>query len=158
VIDADALVRVQDASYESVAQSLTDSWPQESVMDAAQLESFLDERRYCVLATTTVKGHAQARPVAFTVFGAAFWFATVAGARLRNLKRTPWVSVVVADGEGDSHRAVVAEGSTVIVERPPEELLSAWEARHGSRADWASVWFEVEPVRIFSYRAPGAPA
>jgi hypothetical protein len=30
-----------------------------------------------------------ARPVAFTVVGASFWFATVAGARLRNIRHTP---------------------------------------------------------------------
>ena len=78
-------------------------------MDASRLATFLDERRFCVLATTTAQGHAQARPVAFTVLGASFWFATVAGNRLRNLERTPWASVVVTDGERGSHRAVAAD-------------------------------------------------
>jgi nitroimidazol reductase NimA-like FMN-containing flavoprotein (pyridoxamine 5'-phosphate oxidase superfamily) len=156
VMDVEALMRVQEASYLRAARALSSSWPRESAMDAAQLESFLGERRYCVLATTTARGHAQARPVAFTVLGASFWFATVAGSRLRNLERTPWASVVVTDGEGNSHRAVAADGPATIVEHPPEALLAAWEARHGSRAAWASAWFEIEPARLFSYRASEA--
>jgi nitroimidazol reductase NimA-like FMN-containing flavoprotein (pyridoxamine 5'-phosphate oxidase superfamily) len=61
-------------------------------MDADELRWFLDAHRYCVLATATSKGRPAARPDAFTVVGASFWFATVAGARLRNLQRTPWAS------------------------------------------------------------------
>ena len=125
-------------------------------MDAAELAAFLAERHWCVLATTSAQGHAQARPVAFTALGASFWFATVAGARLRNLRRTPWASLVVAAGEGDQHRAVAADGPTTIVARPPEELLAAWQERHGSRADWAAAWFELQPARLFSYAAEGA--
>ena len=150
MIDGEALARIQETSYERAGRALSGSWPPESAMDAAGLAAFLDERRYCVLATTTAKGHAQARPVAFTVLGASFWFATVAGDRLRNLERTPWASAVVSEGERGVHRAVVADGGVTVTE-PSEELLAAWEARHGSRADWASAWFELTPVRLFSY-------
>ncbi len=52
-------------------------------MGAEQLVGFLTEHHYCVLATVTPKGLPQARPVAFTVLGSAFWFATVPGARLK---------------------------------------------------------------------------
>jgi hypothetical protein len=109
VIDVEGLVRVQEASYVRADGALRGSWPPESAMDADELSSFLDERRYCILATTTADGHAQARPLGFAVVGESFWFATVAGGRLRNLRRTPWPSVVVADGEGERHRAVAAD-------------------------------------------------
>ncbi len=122
-------------------------------MDAAGLEAFLDERRYCVLATSTAKGHPQARPVAFTVFHAAFWFGTVVGGRLRNLERTPWVSVVIADGEGDEHRAVAVDGPVTLHSEPPDGLLDLWEARFGSRAEWAAVWLELRPNLLYSYDA-----
>jgi nitroimidazol reductase NimA-like FMN-containing flavoprotein (pyridoxamine 5'-phosphate oxidase superfamily) len=154
---ADALGRLQEASYDRAARAIRNSWPREAAMTPAQLAAFLGERRYCVLATTTARDRAQARPVAFTVAAATFWFATVAGARLRNVRRTPWASLVVADGEGDSHRAVIADGPAAIAKQPPESLLALWEARHGSRAAWASAWFTVEPERLFSYRAAGAP-
>ena len=74
----------------------------EHALDDGELEAFLEERLYCVLATASPRGRAQARPVGFTVFGGAFWFATVAGGRLRNVERTAWASVVVAEGEGPS--------------------------------------------------------
>ena len=75
-------------------------------MDAAELGAFLRERTYCVVATATARGRAQARPVGFAVVGGAFWLATVDGGRLRNLRREPWLSLVVSEGEGESHRAV----------------------------------------------------
>ena len=155
MIDGESLARIQEASYERAGSALSGSWPPASAMDPARLAAFLDARRYCVLATTTAKRHAQARPVAFTVLGASFWFATVAGDRLRNLERTPWASVVVSEGERGVHRAVVADGPVTVAE-PPEELLAAWESRHGSRAAWASAWFELNPTRLFSYGAAGA--
>ena len=125
-----------------------------SAMDAEALRLFLAGHRYCVLATTTSKTHPVARPVAFTVVGVSFWFATVAGARLRNIRRTPWGSVVVSEGDRDDHRAVAAGGPTMVFERPSENVLAAWEAKHGSQAAWASAWFEITPVRLVSYSAP----
>jgi hypothetical protein len=93
----------------------------------------------------------QARPVAFIPFGDALWFATGASGRLRNLERTPWISVVVSEGERDQHRAVVADGPVTISDAPPEGLLDIWEDRFGSRADWAVAWFELRPERLYSY-------
>jgi hypothetical protein len=40
VIDPEALMRVQEASYAQAGRALRGSWPRESAMDAAQLESF----------------------------------------------------------------------------------------------------------------------
>jgi nitroimidazol reductase NimA-like FMN-containing flavoprotein (pyridoxamine 5'-phosphate oxidase superfamily) len=123
-------------------------------MDAAELGAFLDERTYCVLSTATPAGRAQGRPVGFVALGEAFWFATVAGGRLRNLEREPWASVVVTEGEGDSHRAVAADGPVTIHSRPPADVLALWEERFGSRPDWAVAWLELRPARLFSYAAP----
>jgi len=120
-------------------------------MDARELGSFLARHRYCVLATTTSKTRPLARPVAFTVLGASFWFATVAGARLRNITRTPWGSVVVTEGDAEDHRAVAADGPATVVEQPSEKVLAAWEEKHGSRAAWASAWFEIVPAWLVSY-------
>ncbi len=152
-MSSSALHAIQEASYRGADGALRGSWPPEQAMTATELAAFLDERRYCVLATTTGKGRPQARPVAFTVFGDAFWFGTVAGGRLRNLERTPWVSVVIAEGEGDEHRAVVADGPVILQGEPPDGLLDLWETRFGSRADWAVIWFELRPERLYSYDA-----
>ena len=143
-----SLFDIQEASYVRADGALRGAWPAEQAMGHDELEAFLAERTYCVLATVTPAGRPQARPVAFTVFGDSIWFATVAGGRLRNLERTPWVSVVIAEGEGDEHRAVAADGPVTLFDEPPDGVLELWERRFGSRADWAAAL-----VRA----APGAP-
>jgi nitroimidazol reductase NimA-like FMN-containing flavoprotein (pyridoxamine 5'-phosphate oxidase superfamily) len=153
VLDIDALIRIQEESYRRAGRGLTSSWPPESAMDADELRSLLDQRRYCVLATTNRDRRAIARPVAYSVLRQSFWFATVGGARLANLKALPWASVVIEDGDAESHRAVAVDGSVTLINPPPPELLDVWERRHGSRADWAAAWFELRPQRLLSFRA-----
>ncbi len=153
MIDAEALIGIQQKSYERAAAALRSSWPPESAMGAAQLVRFLTEHHYCVLATVTPKGRPQARPIAFTVLGSCFWFATVAGARLRNLERMPEVSLVVTEGDRGGHQAIAVDGPVTIHQQPDEQLLAVWEERHGTRAEWAAAWFAVQPARLFSYSA-----
>ena len=147
----DPLGRIQAASYERADRALAGSWPRERAMGDKTLRGFLDERRYCVLATGSPRGRAQARPVGFLVLGEVFWFATVAGGRLRNLERTPWASVVVTEGEGDTHRAVAADGPVSVHREPPPGLLPLWVQRFGSEPNWAVAWLELRPERLFSY-------
>jgi general stress protein 26 len=153
MIDVERLILVQAESYASAGPGLAGSWPPESAMDGDELRSFLEDRHYCVLATSNAAGHPVARPVAFTVLAGAFWFATVRGARLRNLEHTPWASLVIEDGDQGAHRAVAVDGPVTISEHPPLDLLGIWEERHGSRAEWAAAWFELEPSRLVSYLA-----
>jgi nitroimidazol reductase NimA-like FMN-containing flavoprotein (pyridoxamine 5'-phosphate oxidase superfamily) len=153
VIDLDALLALQAASYARAGSGLRSSWPPASAMATDELRSFLEAHRYCVLATVTSKGRPLARPVAFTVLGSSFWFATVAGARLGSLERTPWASIVVAEGDAGEHRAVAADGPVTIIDRPDEGVLDAWADRHGSRPDWAAAWFQIQPTRLVSYSA-----
>ncbi len=122
-------------------------------MDEVELGAFLDAQRYCVLATATGSGRPIARPVAFLVLDASVWLATVDGSRLRNLRRTPWVSIVVSVGDSGAHQAVVIDGPVAITRDPPERVLAAWTARHGSDPDWADAWAEVQPERLVSYSA-----
>ena len=146
-----ALHEIQEESYRHASHGLRSAWPPEHAMSAGDLDAFLDERRYCILATTTGRGHPQARPVAFSPVGSSVWFATGASGRLRNLERTPWVSVVVTDGDRGAHRAVTLDGPVTIVAEPPADVLAEWERRFDGRADWAVAWFELQPQRVFSY-------
>lgn len=122
-------------------------------MDATELGAFLNAHRYCVLATATSAGKPVARPVAFLALDASVWLATVNGSRLRNLRRTPWVSIVVSVGDPGSHQAVVIDGPVTITTVPPERVRTAWASRHGSQPDWADAWVEVRPERLLSYSA-----
>ena len=81
-------------------------------MDAAELGAFLAERTYCVVATATARGRAQRRSREGSRCSAGRSLATVRGGRLRNLRRDPWLSLVVSEGEGDAHRAIVADGQS----------------------------------------------
>ena len=146
-----SLYEVQEASYRRASARILSSWPLERSLGREELAAFLDERRYCVLATSTSRGRPQARPVAFIPFDAGLWFASGASGRLENLERTPWVSVVVSEGDSDHHRAVVADGPVTISSTPPDGMLDIWEARFGSRAEWAVAWFELRPERLYSY-------
>ena len=142
---------IQQASYRRASHGILSSWPREQSLGAAELEAFLAETRYCVLATTMANGHPQARPVAFIPLGDTLWFATAASGRLSNLEQTPWVSVVVSEGESHHHRAVIADGPVTLSPSPPDGLLDIWEARFGTRAEWAVAWFELRPSSLYSY-------
>ena len=142
---------IQEASYRRASSGILSSWPPEQALGAEGLAAFLEECRYCVLATTTSRGRPQARPVAFIPLGDVLWFGTGASGRLRNLEHAPWISVVVSEGDGDHHRAVVADGPVVVSATPPAGLLDLWEARFASRADWAVAWLGLRPERLYSY-------
>ncbi|MGI8571249.1 MAG: hypothetical protein ACR2L9_01225 [Solirubrobacteraceae bacterium] len=77
----------------------------------------------------------------------------MAGPRLRNLQRTPWVSVVISEGDRDAHRAVIIDGPVTVSVEASEELRRAWNIRHGNEAEWAAAWFELVPARLLSYSA-----
>jgi nitroimidazol reductase NimA-like FMN-containing flavoprotein (pyridoxamine 5'-phosphate oxidase superfamily) len=156
------LAEIQRRSY-AAARGVRSSWPEEDALDQAGLADLLGRHRYCVLATGRPDRRATAAPVAFVAHGGSFWFATVEGLRLRNLRSTPWASIVVmegggVDGGGPEHRAVTAEGPTVLYEgdefaRTFEPLREAWLARHRRPPDWAAALVELQPERLFSYAA-----
>jgi len=127
-------------------------------MDGPRLAAFLDGKRYAVCATSRQDGRPQASPVAFIIWNRAFWFASVRGARLRNLRARPYASIVIMEGEGPLHRAVIAEGPAVLHEvrsADPlqEEFLRRWMDRHGAVPSWAAALIEIRPDRLFSYDA-----
>lgn len=156
--DAAALAAVQSASY-ARAGGITSSWPQAGSLDATGIADFLGRRRYCVLASARPDGRAHASPVAFVVAGGAFWFGTVEGLRLRNLRANSWASLVVMENEPD-HVALTAEGPVTLYEndafaRAFDPLREHWLARHENPPDWAAALVELRPERLFSYAGSG---
>lgn len=153
-----AFTEIQEQSYARASPSILTSYPRNRAMDGPRLAAFLDGRRYAVCATSRTDGRPQASPVAFITWTGAFWFASVRGARLRNLRGRPYASVVIMDGEGPTHRAVIAEGPAVLHEVRsadplPEEFRQRWMDRHGSVPTWAAALIEIRPARLFSYDA-----
>ena len=164
--DGEALAEIQRLSYARASDALRRSWPEEQALDAAALAAFLGRKRYGVLATSRPDGRPHAAPVAYAVADGAFWVATVAGLRLRNLRSTPWASLVVMEGEldqddagpGTAHVAVTAEGRVRLHEDDAfaaafARLRAQWVERHGHEPDWAAALAELRPERIFSHAA-----
>jgi len=151
------LIEIQTRSYDRAGPGIRESYPRSSAMDAARLAAFLTRKVYAVLATGRPDGRPHAAPIAFSVWSGAFWIATVAGTRLRNLRARPYASIVVADGDVRvQHRAVIAEGPVTIHDGNDLATVSAefareWRARHGSVPAWAAALLELCPERVFSF-------
>jgi nitroimidazol reductase NimA-like FMN-containing flavoprotein (pyridoxamine 5'-phosphate oxidase superfamily) len=100
-MNVEPLLKVQRLSYAAAMAGLLAAWPESAALDGRRMAALLERHRYCVLATGRPDGRPHASPVAFVVADGAFWIATVAGLRLRNLRATPSASVVVMEGDAD---------------------------------------------------------
>lgn len=148
--DPEPLLELQRESFARAAPALLGSWPLERALGAEALAALIDENDFCVLATVTPRGRPQARPVRYAVAGTSFWIASVEGARLRNLRASPWASLLVSVGSGGDHRALLAEGPVVLHHEPAPELVR----RFGARPRWAAAFVELRPERVLSYGRP----
>ena len=80
--------------------------------------------------------------------GTTFWLPTMAGSvRERNLRGTPWLTMVIAEGDHPHHIAVIAEG--------PAEVVATSEVpadvRAAATGDWVSAWICLTAERLLSY-------
>lgn len=159
--DAQELFAVQERSYQAAGRGIRESYPQDAAMDATQLAAFLDRKRYAVLATSRPDGRPHAAPISFCVWNGAFWIASVRGARVQNLRAKRYASIVVVEGEGPSHRAIIAEGPVNLhpvssLRTMPEEFQALVRTRLGDIAKWAVALIALRPERLFSYDATKA--
>jgi len=160
--DLEELLEVQRQSYARAGGSVRGAWPEESSLRRAELRDFLERLVYGVLATARPDGRAHATPIAFSIEEGAFWIATVASVRLRNLRTSPWASLVLTDGQRtERHSALTVEGPVTLHEGAAfdvvrERLDERWRTRHGQTPDWAVAFIELRPERILSYRDPHA--
>ena len=158
----DDLLAVQRSSYAVATQGFRAAWPEANALGREELAALFGRHRYCVLATSRADGRAHAAPVAFVIHEGAFWFATVAGLRLRNLRAHPWASLVVMEGDADiseagqSHVALTAEGPVALHPIDDWRLFEAeWLRRHNNPPTWGAALAELSPERLFSHAARG---
>lgn len=123
-------------------------------MSGAAVADYLSSRRYLAVATVRKDGRPHAALSAFLFSGERFWLPTTAGtARERNVRRSGYVSLVIAEGDGGDHRAVLSEGPAEVVPAVAAPVLEEWSQRHGEVPEWADSWIAVTPVKLFSYDA-----
>jgi nitroimidazol reductase NimA-like FMN-containing flavoprotein (pyridoxamine 5'-phosphate oxidase superfamily) len=157
------LAGVQARAMAAASAATRDSYPEQSALDAEEIDAFVDRATYAVLATTRPDGRPHAAPVGYLPTDDRIWMASVAGAaRLRNLGDQPSATVVMMQGNGEEHVALIVEG-TVRRHADPEPILDewlrdAWRDRYGTDLNWAGSLIELEPTKVLSYghgRVPG---
>jgi nitroimidazol reductase NimA-like FMN-containing flavoprotein (pyridoxamine 5'-phosphate oxidase superfamily) len=149
---SELLGAIQDRTFARAAAATTASYPSERRLSAAQLTSYLDRRAFAVVGSTRADGRPHAAMSAYVRRGAAFWLPTVADSvRERNLRGTPWLTMVIAEGDHDEHVAVLIEGRAEVV-APPQVPA---DVRAAITGDWVSAWICLTAERLLSYAAEG---
>jgi hypothetical protein len=150
---SDPLGDLQDRTFARATAATATSYPPERRLSAAQLSAYLDRRVFAVVGSTRADGRPHTAMSVYVRRGTTFWLPTMAGSvRERNLRRTPWLTMVIAEGDHPVHIAVIAEGSTEIV--TPQDVPA--DVRAAVTGDWVSEWICLTAERLLSYADEGA--
>ena len=144
---------LQDRSFAGATPATGISYPPQRRLSAAQLASYLDRRAFAVVGSARADGRPHAAMSLYIRRGTTFWLPTMAGSvRERNLRRRPWLTMVIAEGDHPVHIAVIAEGPADVV--APAQVPA--DVRGAVTADWVSAWIRVTAERLLSYADEGA--
>jgi hypothetical protein len=145
---SEQLAALQDRTFARATAATATSYPPERRLSAAQLAAYLDRRAFAVVGSARADGRPHAAMSLYFRRGTTFWLPTMAGSvRERNLRRTPWLTMVIAEGDHPVHIAVIAEGpaGTVVPSEVPADVRAA------ATADWISAWIRLTAERLLSY-------
>ena len=113
---SEVLGDLQDRTFAGATAATGVSYPPERRLSAVQLASYLDRRVFAVIGSARADGRPHAAMSVYVRRGTTFWLPTMAGSvRERNLRRTPWLTMVIAEGDHPVHIAVIAEGPAEVV-------------------------------------------
>jgi Pyridoxamine 5'-phosphate oxidase len=139
---------LQDRTFARATAATRVSYPPERRLSAAQLASYLDRRAFAVVGSTRENGRPHTAMSVYVRRGVTFWLPAMAGSvRERNLRGTPWLTMVIAEGDHPEHIAVIIEGPAEIV-APPQVPADVQAAATG---DWVSTWIRLTAERLMSY-------
>jgi len=149
---SELLSLLQDRTFARATTATAASYPRERRLDGTQLAAYLDRRAFAVVGSTRPDGRPHAAMSAYLRRDATFWLPTVAGSvRERNLRRKPWLTMVITEADHDEHIAVLIEGSAEIV----QPSLAPADVRAAVTGDWISAWIRLTAERLMSYAAEG---
>ena len=139
---------LQDRTFARATTATGASYLPERRLSAAQLASYLDRRAFAVVGSTRESGRPHAAMSVYVRRGITFWLPTMAGSvRERNLRGTPWLTRVIAEGDHPEHIAVIIEGPAEVV-APPQVPA---DVRAAATGDWVSTWIRLTAERLLSY-------
>jgi len=151
---SEELGELQDRSFARATASTARSYPPERRLSAAQLASYLDRRVYAVVGTARPDGRPHTAMSVYVRRGVTFWLPTMAGSvRERNLRSTPWLTMVIAEGDHPVHIAVLIEGPAEVIE--PAGVPA--DVRAAATSDWVQTWIRLSAERLLSYADENAP-
>ena len=149
----DVLATLQDQSFARATAATARSYPPERRLNGGQLADYLGRRAFAVIGSSRPDGRPHAAMSSFIRRGTAFWLPTVAGSvRERNVRREPWLTLTVTEGDRDRHAVVLIEGPADIA--PVSEVPA--DVRAAVTGDWIAAWIRVKAERILSYASEGA--
>ena len=150
---SELLGRLQTETFALATTATASSYPPERRLTAAQLASYLDRRTFAVVGSTRADGRPHAAMSSYIRRDTTFWLPTVAGSvRERNLRATPWLTMVITEGDHGEHVVVILEGPAEII--APAEVPG--DVRSAARSDWVNAWIRLKAERLLSYAAESA--
>lgn len=156
---AEVLAELQDRTFERATAATARTYPPERRLTAEQLTSYLGRREYAVVGTTRPDGRPHASMSMYVRGGSTFWLPAVAGSvRARNLRTNPWLTMVVAENDDESHIAVLAEGPAELValDDLPDDVRTTVDENWSQVWNWVDVWIALNTERVLSYAAEDA--
>jgi hypothetical protein len=139
---------LQDQTFARATAATAVSYPPERRLSADQLVAYLDRRVFAVVGSTRKDGRPHSAMSVYVRRGTTFWLPTMAGSvRERNLRRTPWLTMVIAEGDHPVHIAVITEGPASIVALADVPA----DVRAAVTGDWVSEWICLTAERLLSY-------
>ena len=155
----EVLAELQDRTFQNATAATASTYPPERRLTAEQLTSYLGRREYAVVGTSRPDGRPHASMSMYIRSGSAFWLPAVAGSiRARNLRTNPWLTLVVAENDDESHIAVIAEGPAELValDDLPDDVRAAVDRNWSQVWSWVDVWIVLRTERVLSYAAEEA--
>jgi general stress protein 26 len=155
-VDAAALDDLQGRSFAEASTTTNSAYPPDSRMSGDLLLRLLRARKYIVVATTRRNGTPHAAMSSFAVADGKVWLPTEDGtARIKNLQRNPFASLVLTEGEDETHSVVLVDGPVTLIPDSdvPGAARAAWKDKFSHEPGWAELWICVEPHRLFTYAA-----
>jgi Pyridoxamine 5'-phosphate oxidase len=124
---------LQERAFARATRATAESYPPEHRLTGAELARYLDRRAFAVIGSARPDGRPHAAMSAYVREGTTFWLPTMAGSvRERNVRTSPWLTLVVTQGDRNEHIVVIVRGPT---------------------SDWAALWLRLEAASLFSYAA-----
>jgi Pyridoxamine 5'-phosphate oxidase len=144
---------LQDRTFARATAATASSYPAQRRLTGAQLARYLDRRAFAVVGSTRADGRPHAAMSSYIRRDVTFWLPTMAGSiRERNLRGTPWLTMVIAEGDRGEHIAVIVEGPAEVI--VPAEVPG--DVRAAVTGDWVNAWIRLKAEHLLSYAAENA--